>query len=90
MAGNVKNQLPLRKSPFMWVVYHELELSQISKIKEYIFLNGSTSSLQSKPGYLSVQTLKFWFSNMTFQLNPSERLLHERTEVTVLYSLNGY
>lgn len=27
----------LRKSPFMWVVYHKLELSQIPKIKEYIY-----------------------------------------------------
>lgn len=40
----------------MWVVYHKLELSQISKIKEYIFLNGNTSSLQSKPEYLAVSS----------------------------------
>lgn len=35
--------------------------------------------------WLSVQTLKLWFSNTAFLLSPSERLFHERTEVTVLF-----
>lgn len=40
----------------MWVAYHKLELSQISKReKKYIF-NGNTSSLQSKPEYLAVSS----------------------------------
>lgn len=72
----------------MWVVYHKLELSQISNIKEYIYVYLMVTRVVFRPSqniWLSVQTLKFWFFNMAFLLSPSERLFHKRTEVTVLF-----
>lgn len=72
----------------MWVVYHKLELCQISKTKEYIDIYLMVAQVVFRPSqniWLSDQTLKFWFSIMAFLISPSERLLHKRTEVTVLF-----
>lgn len=55
----------------MCVVYHKLELSQIPKIKEYIYIYIFLMETQvffraCQNIWLSAQTLKFWCSNMVF------------------------
>lgn len=50
--------------------------SQISNIKEIFFLLVKQVVFRASQNvWLSVQTLKFWFSHMAFLLSPSERLL---------------